>query len=254
MTVSSRLAGKTALVTGGSRGIGAAIAERFADEGADVVITFASNVAAADATAERLRARGRRAEALRAGGDDPHAIHAMVDRAASLLGGLDILVHNAGVSEYRPITEASEADYLHLHRRHFRTNVEDVVALTAAALPHMRQGGRVIMIGSVNAHQMPFEGTAIYGASKAALAALAQGWARDLGPRGILVNVIQPGPINTEMNPDDEREAVKHMTGMTALKRYGRPSEIAAVAAFLASDDASYITGTSLDVDGGFSI
>ena len=119
------------------------------------------------------------------------------------------------------------------------------MSLTAAALPHTRQGGRVLMIGSVNAHQMPFAGTAIYGASKAALAALAQGWARDLGPRGILVNVIQPGPIATDMNPDDDREAVTHMTAMTALKRYGRPEEIAAAAAFLASDEASFITGRS---------
>ncbi len=249
--MTGRLAGKTAIVTGGSRGIGAAIARRFADDGADVVVIYASNTGAANATVEAIRARGRRAEAIKANAADPQAV---VARAAAVLGGLDILVHNAGVSQYLPITEASEAEYLDLHRRHFLTNVEDVVFLTAAALPHMRSCGRVLMIGSVNAHQMPFAGTAIYGSSKAALAALAQGWARDLGPRGILVNVIQPGPVATDMNPDDDREAVTHMTAMTALKRYGRPEEIAAAAAFLASDEASFITGAALDVDGGFSI
>lgn len=127
--------------------------------------------------------------------------------------------------------------------------------MTKAALPHMRDKGRILMVGSVNAHQMPFPpGTGIYGASKAAVAALVRGWARDLGPRGILVNVIHPEPIDTDMNPHDEREAVRLMTAMTALKRYGRPYEIAALAAFLASDEASYITGATIDIDGGFSV
>lgn len=252
--MTDRLAGKTALVTGGSRGIGASIAERLASEGASVVITYAGNHAAADRVVKRISDGGGTVGAVQANAADASAAHAAVEAARKVLGHIDILVHNAGVAEFVSLADTEEAVYLDAQRRHFAVNVEGVVTLTAAALPHLRDGGRIIMIGSVNAHQMPFPGTAIYGASKAAVAALARGWARDLGHRKILVNAIQPGPIDTEMNPDDERDAVKHMTGMTALKRYGKPHEIAALAAFLASDESSYITGAVIDVDGGFSI
>ena len=245
---------KAALVTGGSRGIGAAIAHRFAAEGADVAFTYLGNKNAADASLKSIEAFGRRAVAIQADVGDIGSSRAAVNAALKALGRLDILVHNAGVSEYLSISGVDQGAYLDLHRRHVSTNIDGVVALTTAAVPHMSDGGRIVLIGSINAHQMPFEGTAIYGASKAAVAALAQGWARDLGPRGILVNVVQPGPIDTDMNPDDDREAVKVMTSMTALKRYGRADEIAAAVTFFASDDASFITGASLDVDGGMSI
>ena len=245
---------KAALVTGGSRGIGAAIAKRFAAEGADVAFTYRGNKHAADVSLKAIETHGRKVVAIQADVGDVSSGRKAVDEALKALGRLGILVHNAGVSQYTPIHAVDQDAYLDLQRRHVAANVEGVVAITAAAVPHMNDGGRIIMIGSINAHQMPFEGTAIYGASKAAVAALAQGWARDLGPRGILVNVVQPGPINTDLNPDDDREAVRVMTSMTALKRYGRAEEIAAAVAFFASDESSYITGARLDVDGGMSI
>ena len=249
-----RLKGKAALATGGSRGIGAAIAERLAVDGANVVFTYIGNSEAATQMVARLRQAGVTADAVQGNAAEPGGPQTAIDKAVAVLGGLDILVHNAGISQYVSLADSEEANYLDVQRRHFALNVESVVALTKVALPHLRDGGRIIMIGSVNAHQMPFPGTAIYGASKAAVAALARDWARDLGSRRILVNVIQPGPIETDMNPNDEREEVRQMTAMTALKRYGKPQEIAALAAFLASDDASYITGATIDIDGGFSI
>ena len=250
----SGLDGKVAVVTGGSRGIGAAIAKRFAADGADVVVTYVGNKAAADTTVGAIRAVGRRSEAFGLDAADTAASQLVAREIAATFGGIDIIVHSAGISEFISIAEASEEAYLDASRRHFDVNLHGVAAMTAAALPHMRDGGRVVIVGSVNAHQMPFAGTAVYGASKAAVAAMAQGWARDLGGRGILVNVIQPGPIHTEMNPDDERDVARIMKGMTALKRFGRVEEIAALAAFLASDQSSYITGTTIDIDGGFSV
>jgi 3-oxoacyl-[acyl-carrier protein] reductase len=252
--MTGKLKSKAALVTGGSRGIGAAIAERFAAEGANVVITYAGNHAAAEKVVGKMRAAGATAESVQANAADAGAAHKAIEKTRAILGTLDIIVHNAGISEYASIAEAEEAAYVDMLHRHIAVNVNNVAALTKAALPYLRDGGRIIIIGSVNAHQMPFPGVGIYGASKAAVAGLARGWARDLGPRGILVNVIQPGPIDTEMNPNDERAEVKHMTAMTALKRYGKPDEIAALAAFLASGESSYITGTTIDVDGGFSV
>ncbi len=252
--MSGRLDGKAAIVTGGSRGIGAAIAQRLASEGANVLITYAGNEAAARQVVSKLLAAGATADFVQANAADPGAVHTVVERARAVLGGLDILVHNAGVAEYASIAATQEAAYLDMAQRHLAVNVTAIAALTAAALPILRDDGRIIIVGSVNAHQMPFPGVGIYGASKAASAALARGWARDLGPRRILVNVIQPGPVDTDMNPDDDRDEVRHMTAMTALKRYGRPQEIAALAAFLASDDASFITGAAIDIDGGFSV
>lgn len=252
--MAGKLSGKVALVTGGSRGIGAAIAHRFATEGAHVAITYAGNHAAADSTVDGLRKLGVSALAIQANAGSRDVVRQAVDQVARTLGMIDILVHSAGIAEFVNAATTDDDAYDDAERRHFAVNVSGVSTLTKAALSRFRDGGRIIVIGSVNAHQMPFPGTAIYGASKAAVAALARGWARDLGPRNILVNVIQPGPIDTEMNPDDERDEVKVMTAMTALKRYGKPQEIAALAAFLASDEASYITGATIDADGGFSI
>ena len=224
-----------------------------AAEGADIALTYVGNADAAGRVVSAIEAVGRKAMAIKADSSELASSGRTVEQATDTLGRLDIIVHSAGVSEFISIAEASVADYVNAYQRHFAVNVGGVMALTAAALPHMRDNGRVI-IGSVNAHQMPFPGTAVYGASKAAAAALARGWARDLGPRGILTNVIQPGPIETKMNPSDEREAVKVMTAMTALKRYGRVEEIAAMATFMASDESSNITGTTIDIDGGFSV
>jgi len=247
--MSKRLQGKKAFVTGGSRGIGAAIARRLAAEGADVAITFAGNQAAADATVAAIAEQGVQGFALKADAADPQAAAGAVATAAERLGGLDILVHNAGVATFAPIGEAAFGEF----RRQFGVNVDGIYAGTEAAIPHLRDGGRILIIGSINAHWMPVPGGAIYGATKAAVAGLARGWARDLGPRGILVNVIQPGPIDTDMNPAQGPFAGL-LTPMTALKRYGTADEVAALTAFLASDEASYITGATIDIDGGSSI
>jgi 3-oxoacyl-[acyl-carrier protein] reductase len=245
----ANLTGKTALVTGGSRGIGAGIAIRLAADGADVAITYAGNKAAAEATVAAITASGRKGVAIQANGDDQDAVRAGVAAAAKALGHIDILVHNAGTAEMAPIGVMTDAQY----RKMMNLNVDAVFTGTTAALPHMRDGGRILIIGSINAHALPFPGVAVYGATKAAVAALAKGWARDLGPRGILVNTIQPGPVDTDLNPANGPFA-QMLTPMVALGRYGRVEEIAALAAFLASDEASYITGATIDIDGGASL
>jgi 3-oxoacyl-[acyl-carrier protein] reductase len=247
--MTTRLTDKTAIVTGGSRGIGAAIAKRLAREGADVVVTYAGNEAAAAETVAAIEAEGRKALAIRADASDMAATRAAVDQAAAFLGGIDILVHNAGVLDLAPLGQSTDEGY----RRSFGANVDGVYAGTTAAFPHLRDGGRILIVGSVNAHTMPGAGGAVYGATKAAVAGLARGWARDLGPRGILVNVIQPGPTDTDMNPADGALA-DFMLPHMAIGRYGKPEEVANLAAFLASDEASLITGATIDIDGGFSI
>ncbi|MEI9927943.1 MAG: SDR family oxidoreductase [Sphingomonas sp.] len=244
-----RLEGKRALVTGGSRGIGAAIARRLAADGADVVITYAGNQAAADATIAAIEAVGRKGAAVQADAADPEAVRAAVESAVQTLGGLDILVHNAGVSG----RGTAENDTLENYERVFGVNVAGVFAGTTAAAPHLSDGGRILIIGSIISHWAPMPGMGVYSATKAAVGALARSWARDLGPRNILVNVIQPGPVDTDLNPADG-EFAKVLTPLTALGRYGKPEEIAALAAFLASDEASYITGALIDIDGGSSI
>jgi 3-oxoacyl-[acyl-carrier protein] reductase len=247
--MSKKLEGKKAFVTGGSRGIGAAIARRFAEEGADVAITFAGNESAANQTVAAITAAGVSGFAIQADGSDPAAAARAVEEAAEKFGGLDIIVHNAGIGEFAPIGQSVGDSF----DRQFALNVGGVYHGTAAAVPHLRDGGRILIIGSINGHNMPVEGGAIYGATKAAVTGLARGWARDLGSRGILVNVIQPGPIDTDLNPADGPFA-QALTPLTALKRYGTAGEVAALAAFLASDEASYITGALIDIDGGMTI
>lgn len=244
--MSKKLAGKRALVTGGSRGIGAAIAKRLAADGADVVITYAGNHEGANATVAAVEAEGVKGKAIQADAADPAAVKAAVDEAAATLGGIDILVHNAGVAGFIGVDQESIESF----RRVFAVNVDGVVAGTVAAVPHLTDGGRVIITGSVMGDASMFPGAASYAASKSAVQGLARGWARDLAPRGILVNVIQPGPIDTDMNPADG-EIAAQLLPTIPLGRYGRGEEVAALAAFLASDDASYITGTTIDVDGG---
>jgi 3-oxoacyl-[acyl-carrier protein] reductase len=249
MSVSGKLAGKRAIVTGGSRGIGAAIAKRLAEDGADVVITYANNKQAADVVVAAIEATGRKGSAIQADGADVAQQQAAFDQAAATLGGIDIVAHNAGFGIFAPVTD-DVPDNL---RRQLALNVEGVHAGTIAALPHIPDGGRIIIIGSVSGHTARFAGSANYSATKAAVAGLARGWAQDLAKRNILVNVVQPGPIETDLNPIDGDFAPLVLPHI-ALGRYGRAEEVAALTAFLASDESSFITGSLIDIDGGFSL
>lgn len=240
------LQGKKALVTGGSRGIGAAIAKRLAADGASVAITYAGNKAAADATVEAIASAGGTAFAFQADAADPASQRAGVEQAAAALGGIDILVHNAGIAVFSAVADYTDETYDRL----FGVNVKGLHVGTRAALPHLTDGGRIVLIGSM-AGDMGFPATSVYGATKAAVAALARGWAKDLAPRNILVNTIQPGLIDTDLNPADS-ELGQQMTGLVPLGRYGRVEEIAGAVSFLAGPDASYVTGATLNIHGGF--
>jgi len=241
-------AGKVALVTGGSRGIGAAIVRRLARDGAAVAFTYAGNEAAAQALAGEIEAAGGHALAIRADSADAEALGAAVALAARSFGRLDILVNNAGVFLGGTIDQMPLADF----DRTLAVNVRAVFVATQAAVRHMGEGGRVITIGSTNAERMPWPGFAAYAMSKSALSGLTRGLARDLGPRGITVNNVQPGPVDTEMNPAGGPNA-EAMHALMALARHGRGEEIAGMVAYLASPEAAFVTGASLSIDGGFS-
>src|SRR5262245_50426779 len=242
------LKNKCALVTGGSRGIGAAIVKRFANEGANVALTYASSPDPANEVAMSVRALGAKSLAIKADSADANALTAAVDRTATEFGGLDILVNNAGIAIMAPVDEFTLEDF----DRILAVNVRAVFVAIRAAVKHMKGGGRIINIGSTNADRMPFAGGAIYAMSKSALQGLVQGAARDLGPRGITINNVQPGPVNTDLNPDsgDFAEMLKKVT---AIPRYATADEIAGMVAYLASAEASYVTGANLMIDGGFS-
>lgn len=239
---------KRALVTGGSRGIGAAIVQRLASEGADVAFTYASSSTQANKVAQMAQAFGGRVVAIQADSADAQAVVAAVEDTVSKLGGIDILVNNAGVLMVGPIDDFKLEDF----DRTFAVNVRAVFVATQAAVKHMPSGGRIINIGSTNAERMPFPGGGVYAMSKSALQGLVQGLARDLGPRGITINNVQPGPTATDMNPSDGEFADMIKTFM-AIPRYGTVEEIAGMVAYLAGPEASYITGASLMIDGGFS-
>jgi 3-oxoacyl-[acyl-carrier protein] reductase len=239
---------KRALVTGGSRGIGAAIVKRLAREGAHVALTYLSRPEQAYDTVKVAQAFGVRAIAIQADSADPGAVVAAVEQTVAELGGLDILVNNAGIATIAPIDAISLQDF----DRTIAVNVRAVFAATQAAVKHMNSGGRIINIGSCNAERVPFVGGAVYAMSKAALVGLVKGLARDLGPRGITINNVQPGPIDTEMNPANSDFAEMLRQQVMALPRYGSADEIAALVAYLAGPDAGFVTGASLAIDGGF--
>jgi 3-oxoacyl-[acyl-carrier protein] reductase len=240
------LQGKRAFVTGASRGIGAAIARRFAAEGAAVAVGYERSADAAQAIAAEIKAAGGRAVAIRMDAADPASIKQAVDRAASELGGLDILINNAGIIRYGSAGAITLDDIDAV----LAVNVRAVILATQAALPHMSEGGRIITTGSNLADRVPEAGMALYSASKSALVALTKGFARDLGPRGITVNLVHPGSTNTDMNPADGPHAEAQRQRM-AIKEYGQAEDVAALYAFLASPEARSVNGTGFTVDGG---
>jgi 3-oxoacyl-[acyl-carrier protein] reductase len=245
--VNLTLQNRRALVTGGSRGIGAAIVKRLAREGAHVALTYISKPDQANETAKAAQALGVRAIAIQADSADPEAVVAAVERTVAELGGIDILVNSAGVLSIAPLDNFSLNDFDHT----LAVNVRAVFVATQAAVRHMKEGGRIINIGSCNAERMPFVGGAVYAMSKAALVGLVRGLARDLGPRGITINNVQPGPVDTEMNPANSDFAEMQRKQFMALPRYGTPDEIGAMVAYLAGPEAGYVTGASLTIDGG---
>ncbi|WP_183191582.1 SDR family NAD(P)-dependent oxidoreductase [Ancylobacter tetraedralis] len=246
--LSHPLTGKVALVTGGSRGIGAAIVRRLAEDGADVAFSYSASPERAQQVVRAVEALGRRAVAIKADQASPADVQALVREAHAALGRLDILVNSAGVFVTGRVDDP-KVDPAAFDRQ-LDINVKGVAVAVRAAVPLMSDGGRIISIGTTGAVHIRFAGAADYVATKAAVAAYTRGWARDLGPRNITVNVIQPGAIDTEMNPQDGPFA-ETLNKLAALGRYGQPQDIAAAVAFLAGPDAGYITGATLNVDGG---
>lgn len=239
--------GKAALVTGGARGIGAAIVRHLASEGADVAFTYATSDRSAEALIDALTVHGGRLLGLKADSRDPTAIRHAVDQTAETFGSLDILVNNAGVFPAGPIEDVSLQeidDTLAIHAR-------AVFITSQAALSHMKAGGRIISIGSCFAQRVPYGGVTLYAMSKSALIGFTKGLAREVGERGITVNIVDPGSTETDMNPIDG-PAVAAELELMAVKRYAQPAEIAAAVGFLAGEESRFITGSSLAIDGGF--
>ncbi len=242
----SKLTEKVALVTGGSRGIGAAIAKRLAADGANVAITYTKGADAAASVVKEIERAGRKAIAIQADAADADAVEAAVNKVVAAFGRLDILVNNAGTA----IPKTFEETTLEEMDRVLDINVRGVFVATQAALKHMHDGGRIIMIGSSVGERVLVPGLVPYSATKGAVKIFSQSLSREVGSRGITVNNIQPGPIDTDLNPATGDWAVPQKAA-TALDRYGRVDEVAALVAFVAGPDSSYITGANLTVDGG---
>lgn len=242
-----RLSGKVALVTGGSRGIGAAIVEKLAEEGATVAFTYSKSKEEADALVEKLGGGSDSHRAIKADSASMDEVVKAVASTATDFGRLDILVNNAGIWREGPFFTASDSVYDKI----MNINVKALFAAMKEAVAHMKKGGRIINIGSINGEQSFKPGSTLYTMTKFAVAGLTRGAARDLGEAGITVNCIQPGPVDTDMNPADadHSEAMKQST---ALGRYGTAKEIANLTAFIASDESSYMTGATINIDGGF--
>jgi 3-oxoacyl-[acyl-carrier protein] reductase len=244
--MTGKLEGKTALVTGGSRGIGAAIAKRLAADGASIAITYAKDAGGASAVVKAIELGGGKAVAIRADAANAEAVKAAVEKTVATFGRLDVLVNNAGTA----IPKTFEETTLEEMDRVIDINVRGTLAATQAALKHMKSGGRIISIGSAVGERVQTPGLVAYSATKGAVKIFTQGLSREVGGRGITVNNIQPGPIDTELNPASGDWAVPQKAA-TALDRYGRVDEIAAAVAFIAGPESSYMTGSNITVDGG---
>jgi 3-oxoacyl-[acyl-carrier protein] reductase len=246
MTNKTGLAGKVALVTGGSRGIGAAIARRLARDGAAVAVTYNASPEKAEAVVQEIEAAGGRALAVRADSADVSAVRRAVGTTVETFGGIDILVNNAGILVLGTVDRFSLDDF----DRMVAVNVRAGFVAVQEAARHLKPGGRVINIGSMVADRTGFPGASVYGMTKAAVAGLTRGLAIDLAPRGITVNNVQPGPIETDMNP---RGGPHHdlVVNLLPVKRAGTADEIAGLVAYLASAEAAFVTGASLTIDGG---
>jgi 3-oxoacyl-[acyl-carrier protein] reductase len=244
--MSKKLEGKVALVTGGSRGIGAAIAKRLAADGANVAITYTKGADAAASVVKEIERAGKKAIAIKADAANADAVKGAVEKAFATFGRLDVLVNNAGTAIPKPFEEAT----LEEMDRVLDINVRGVYVATQAALKHMKSGGRVIMIGSAVGERVAAPGLVPYAGTKGAVKMFTQALAREIGSRGITVNNVQPGPIDTELNPASGDWAVPQKAA-TALDRYGRVDEIADTVAFVAGPESSYITGANITVDGG---
>jgi 3-oxoacyl-[acyl-carrier protein] reductase len=247
--MTSSLTGRRALVTGGSRGIGAEIVRRLAADGAAVAFTYGASAADAEKLVAQVGETGGTAIAIQADSADPEQVAKSVDETVTQLGGLDILVNNAGVA----YVDAAESFPLEEFDRLVAVNVRAVFVASQRALAHLGEGGRIINIGSINADRVPVAGLSVYAMTKGAVASLTKGLARELGPRGITVNNIQPGPIATDMNPEDG-EFADWARPLTSLGRYGQTRDIASAVSYLAGPEASYITGANWNVDGGLGV
>lgn len=241
------LSNQVALVTGGSRGIGAAICQKLAAHGAHVAVNYASSPDAANQVVEQIQADGGNAIAIKADMSDPVQVIELFDQAEKELGKVTTLVNNAGTAVPGMLAEISDEDF----DKQINLNVRGVFVASREAARRMESGGRIINIGSSLGEAVPMPGLSIYCATKFTIAGLTRGWARDLGPQNITVNCVEPGPIDTESNPASGPQA-NYQKSVTALGRYGKPEEVASLVAYVASPEASNITGSTLRVDGGW--
>lgn len=238
---------KVALVMGGSRGIGAAIAKHLARDGVNVALTYLNSSDEASKVVAEIVGTGQKAKAYRTDSANPQAVKGAIEQVVMDFGHLDIVVNNAGIGILKPLDELTLDDFDQL----VATNVRSVFAGVQMAVRHLPEGGRIITIGSCNAERVPGPNMSLYAMSKSALSGLTKGLARDLGPRGITINLVQPGPTDTDMNPADGPFAEPQL-GLLATSRFGTPNEVAGLVSYLAGPESSFVTGATLNIDGGY--